>query len=420
MQHVAHAPHCHHTTAKQAVYEMPTAVQVVGYDNVKEAWLYKQSWGPRFAMGGFAWVSMDVSGVCPPDDTWGLTFTPERQAWPPVPLQPAPGRQGCFTYKAQPGDSPARLAAQLGLGTKGLAQLLLDNKNQISDSTKLTPGTSVTVCGIKPRLQPAPSPSPVGRRPTPAPTGAPAISTRTVMGADAQALWLAASPQAFDSRSAWHGLSVLGPVKAQGTCGTAVAFAVLAAAQTAAAVALNTSLPAASLSEHDFYFCTPRGTVIPRSCASGMAFWSALELFLRESRMPESIAAEECVPYQPDRGADACERKCQGTAAQLWRGTWQAVQLGTVADMQRHILAHGSIICRMPLYSDTRPFYMANQSGIYSGPGEWLDTCRGFALEYIRHCAHGELFTALCTRSCNACSLHAPLPVATHLAVRTT
>jgi hypothetical protein len=169
----------------------------------------------------------------------------------------------------------------------------------------------------------------------------------------------------------------MGPVKNQGTCGTAVAFAVLAAAQTAAAVALNNSLPAASLSEHDFYFCTPRDSVIPRSCDRGMAFSSALQLFLRELRTSESIATEECVPYQPERGA--CKRNCNGTAAQLWRGTWQAVQLYTVADMQRHILARGSIICSMPLYSDTRPFYMANQSGIYPGPGEWIDTCRGVA-----------------------------------------
>lgn len=49
---------------------------MVGYDNMERAWLYKQSWGSQFAMGGYAWVGMDVYGVCTPYDTYGLLFTP--------------------------------------------------------------------------------------------------------------------------------------------------------------------------------------------------------------------------------------------------------------------------------------------------------------------------------------------------------
>jgi hypothetical protein len=157
-------------------------VQVVGYDNDRQAWLYKQSWGPRFAMGGYAWVAYNVRGVCRPDDTWGLTFTPEREVWPPVPLQPAPSRPGCFLYTAQPGDSAAGLAARLGLDTKGLTQLLADNVAHMRNPGKLPPGAVIRVCGITRPMQPASASTPVG--PPPAAAAAAAGAKRTSTRAD--------------------------------------------------------------------------------------------------------------------------------------------------------------------------------------------------------------------------------------------
>jgi hypothetical protein len=165
-------PYGHHGAAAQARYQEATAVQVVGYDNNKGAWLYKQSWGREFAMGGYAWVGYNVSGVCRPTDTWGLFFYHPKGVWPPIPLQPAPSRPGCFTYKAQPGDYPSKLAEQLGLDAKGLRQLLLDNVDSIRDPSQLPPGASILLCGIKPSMPPASASSP-GRQ---APAAVPATT----------------------------------------------------------------------------------------------------------------------------------------------------------------------------------------------------------------------------------------------------
>jgi hypothetical protein len=108
-------------------------------------------------MGGYAWVSYDVSGVCPPDETYGLYFTPDR-VLPQAPLQPAPGRPGCFIYKAQPGDYPAKLALQFRLSIQGLRQLLLDNLRQLPELNRFMPGAAVLLCGI-------PNPLPVVKDP---------------------------------------------------------------------------------------------------------------------------------------------------------------------------------------------------------------------------------------------------------------
>jgi hypothetical protein len=37
--------------------------------------------------------------------------------------------------------------------------------------------------------------------------------------------------------------------------------------------------------------------------------------------------------------------------------------------MQRHITLHGAAITRLTVYSDLRPFFAANRTGIYPGPG---------------------------------------------------
>ena len=49
------------------------AVSIVGYDDVKSAWLVRNSWGTEWGMDGFIWVSYDDnSGVG--DETWSLNI----------------------------------------------------------------------------------------------------------------------------------------------------------------------------------------------------------------------------------------------------------------------------------------------------------------------------------------------------------
>jgi C1A family cysteine protease len=51
------------------------AVSIVGYDDTKQAWLIRNSWGPEWGENGFAWVSYDdQSGVGA--DTWAYDIQP--------------------------------------------------------------------------------------------------------------------------------------------------------------------------------------------------------------------------------------------------------------------------------------------------------------------------------------------------------
>jgi hypothetical protein len=126
------------------------AVQVVGYDNSRQAWLIKNSWGPGFAAKGFAWVAFDAPGMCDVRDTYGFRFTPLGFQPADLPrLTPAAGRQGCYTYKAVAGDYPEGLASRVGIPVQ---RLLLDNLDVIKDPSVLPSGTTLLLCSISPAV----------------------------------------------------------------------------------------------------------------------------------------------------------------------------------------------------------------------------------------------------------------------------
>lgn len=128
------------------MFESPHAVQVVGYNNPKQAWLVKNSWGDGWANEGYGWVSFTAPGMCDPDSTYGFIFTPQQ---PPAAARPAlavvPGRNGCYRYRAVPGDYPEGLASRFGMQ---LQQLLLDNLQVIKDPSTVPPGVVLTLCGV--------------------------------------------------------------------------------------------------------------------------------------------------------------------------------------------------------------------------------------------------------------------------------
>lgn len=52
------------------------AVSLVGYDDNKQAWLIRNSWGEEFGENGFAWISYaDKSGIA--SQTWGFELAPK-------------------------------------------------------------------------------------------------------------------------------------------------------------------------------------------------------------------------------------------------------------------------------------------------------------------------------------------------------
>jgi hypothetical protein len=130
------------------VTEDAHAVQVVGYDNNRQAWLIKNSWGPGFATKGFAWMAFDAPGMCDRLDTYGFTFIPEQpQPTDVLQLAPAPGRKDCHTYKALAGDYPEGVATRARLTVQ---QVLRDNLGAIKDPSSIPAGTTLLLCGMNP------------------------------------------------------------------------------------------------------------------------------------------------------------------------------------------------------------------------------------------------------------------------------
>jgi hypothetical protein len=148
-----------------------------------------------------------------------------------------------------------------------------------------------------------------------------------------------------------------------------VAFAVLAAAQTAAAVALRQSFSRATLSEQDFYLCTSADQYQVRGCSSGWSLREGMLAFAKLHGSGQLPVVEACRRYEPLSGSP-CDRACTTTLQELLLGEYKFKQLGSIVEMQRHIRQHGSIVCHMQLYSDIKPFFAANRSAVYKGPGE--------------------------------------------------
>jgi hypothetical protein len=118
----------------------------VGYDNSKQAWLVKNSWGDGWASEGYGWVSFSAPGMCDSDNTYGFTFTPKQPTAVVKPrLTLVPGRTGCYRYTAAPGDYPEGVASQFGVK---LQQLLLDNLAVLQDPSTVPPGAALVLCGV--------------------------------------------------------------------------------------------------------------------------------------------------------------------------------------------------------------------------------------------------------------------------------
>jgi hypothetical protein len=84
--------------------------------------------------------------MCDPDHTYGFTFTPRQPpAAAKTTLAVIPGKPGCYSYKAAPGDYPEALASKFEVK---LQQLLLDNAAVLPDPSTVPSGVSLVVCGV--------------------------------------------------------------------------------------------------------------------------------------------------------------------------------------------------------------------------------------------------------------------------------
>jgi hypothetical protein len=151
-----------------------------------------------------------------------------------------------------------------------------------------------------------------------------------------------------------------------------VAFAVLAAAQTAAAVALRQGFSSSTLSEQDFYMCRTADQILERGCSSGWSLKEGMYAFVQLQRRQQLPVVEACRRYAPLSPSRCGPAACTTTLPQLLQGGYKIYLLGSIWEMQRHIRQHGSIVCGMQLYSDTKSFFAANPRGVYKEPGGCL------------------------------------------------
>ena len=186
-------------------------------------------------------------------------------------------------------------------------------------------------------------------------------------GQEESQLLMATSPQAYDSRKAAE-FSIVGPVKDQGRCSACMAFTVLAAAESAMAMALHQSA-SGDLSEQDFYFCKGVRPGFQSSCDEAWGLLEGVDRWIQLHDRGQYITTTACLPYEPS-GEDTCSARCNDVMPALKSGSFKGTPLHTLPRMQEHIRNHGSIICRIDIYSDFRPMFQSQRNGVYRGPGK--------------------------------------------------
>jgi hypothetical protein len=126
-------------------------VLLVGFDNVGEYWIAKNSWGTGFADKGFFRIAFGVSGVGSFGDTYGLAWEPVMPPAQQAELTPVPGRPACFWYTGRPWDFVSRVANRFRLQ---IGRVLLDNRDVVTDPRQSLGGVRLVLCDIEPGLVP--------------------------------------------------------------------------------------------------------------------------------------------------------------------------------------------------------------------------------------------------------------------------
>jgi hypothetical protein len=161
----------------------------------------------------------------------------------------------------------------------------------------------------------------------------------------------------------------------QRPCQAGPAFAVLAAAEVAAARGTGADVGKAvgHLSASDLAFCSPPGL---RGCMSSAPLSSVLAALQKRGA---SLRLDHCLPFRGDAAAAGrCNATCGTTGPGTGPGAWSVKPLRDAWDVQRHIREHGAVVTRLDLHDDLAPFF-ANASArgdadaVYApGPGAAL------------------------------------------------
>jgi hypothetical protein len=190
---------------------------------------------------------------------------------------------------------------------------------------------------------------------------------------------MATAPQVYNTSAAHGRLQVVSAVAEQ-ECGICVAYAVVAAAETAAAVRLQSSLGSSQLSGTHFYFCGyPNVTVAyqPSCDSAGLTIKDGLTALSRLLGQGQVPLTDGCFTFlqttfwDPTRDCKARTPTCvdSQSARLLQRGRLTWMGLSSVWQMQKHIRQFGSIVCPITLSPSSRTTINAAPTAVYNGPG---------------------------------------------------
>uniref|UniRef100_A0A383VNV4 LysM domain-containing protein n=1 Tax=Tetradesmus obliquus TaxID=3088 RepID=A0A383VNV4_TETOB len=124
------------------------AALLIGYNNVEQYWLVKNSFGPHWGDAGTFKVAYGAASVLDPDMSFGVTWQPAKsspvvpQRLPVTPL-PAAKQPGCYTYKAGSADYMSKVAAMSGVP---LAKFMAANSAAVTDLDRSIEGQALRVC----------------------------------------------------------------------------------------------------------------------------------------------------------------------------------------------------------------------------------------------------------------------------------
>jgi hypothetical protein len=188
---------------------------------------------------------------------------------------------------------------------------------------------------------------------------------------------MATAPQVYNTSAAHGRLKVVSAVAKQ-QCGICVAYAVVAAAETAAAVRLQRGLGSSRLSAIHFYFCgyptTNRGYQ-PSCTSAGLTVKEGVMSLSRLLEAGQVPLSDQCFTYdqrffwEPKRDCSPLGPACGERQTMLGQGRLTYLPLTSMWQMQKHIRMFGSIVCPITLFPSLSKVVSRNRDAVYNGPG---------------------------------------------------
>lgn len=159
------------------------------------------------------------------------------------------------------------------------------------------------------------------------------------------------APASYDLRDV-GGKNYITDIRDQSSCGSCVAFGVVAAIEGQLRVQRNNAALAVDLSEAHLFFC--HGRARGRNCSNG--WWPNEAL---DDIKAKGIVDEDCYKY--DLSKTACDGLCSNHASRLSFISGYSNVTGKAAEIKQHVATKGPVVACMVVYAD----FFSYRSGVY-------------------------------------------------------